>query len=79
MVVFLKDACNILMQSFFPILPDKRSPIFYRKNKMNMNLSITICHVSQNMQYSKNTNRSYGTKKAEIFFYQPSVPTEQEW
>jgi hypothetical protein len=47
--IFLKDACHILMQSFFPFIVNKSRSIFHCKNKLNMNLGIGICHVSLNL------------------------------
>jgi hypothetical protein len=44
MLVFLKDAGDLLMQSFFPVTANKSGPVFHRKNELNMNLGVTICH-----------------------------------
>jgi len=60
MVVILKNAGNILMQTFFPLIANQSGPIFHRENKLDMKLSVCIWHNS--LLYLANTNRSYGTK-----------------
>ncbi len=43
--IFLKNTGNVLMQPFFTVIADKRCPVFYSKNKLDMNLGITVCHI----------------------------------
>ena len=80
MLIILKNACDILMQSFFPLIFNKSGPVLYCKNKLNMNLGITIRHKSkiQLKAIRKAPIVPNGTKyKMNNFFYQPNVPTEQ--
>ncbi len=44
MFVLLKNACDILMQPFFPFTANKGGPVFNCKYKMDVNLGITIHH-----------------------------------
>src|SRR4030095_9999452 len=44
-IVLLKDACDVFMQFIFPCFLNKCGPVFYCKNKLNMQLGIGICHL----------------------------------
>jgi hypothetical protein len=42
MLVILEDACNVLMQTFFPGCMNQSLPEFYSKYELNMNLYVGI-------------------------------------
>jgi hypothetical protein len=42
MLVILEDACNVLMQTFFPGCMNQSLPEFYSKYELNMNLCVGI-------------------------------------
>jgi hypothetical protein len=44
MLVILEDACNVLMQTFFPGCMNQSLPEFYSKYELNMNLCGGIGH-----------------------------------
>jgi len=67
MFILLKNTGYILVQSFLPISAYKGTPVFNRKNKLDMNLSITISHIIIICRVST-TNRSYGTKIKKTIF-----------
>jgi hypothetical protein len=43
-LIFLKDAGNKLMQSFFPFRVDKGGPVFYGEYKLDVDLGVAIRH-----------------------------------
>ena len=43
--ICLDDTRDELMEPVFPFFPDECSAIFHRKDKLNMDLSVGICHV----------------------------------
>ena len=44
MIIVLENACYILVQSFFPFIMNKRRTVFDSKNKLYMQLCISVSH-----------------------------------
>ncbi len=70
------------MQSRFPFIANNCCPVFYSEHKLNMNLRVTICHLSHHLLQFKPKAPSVpnGTTATNlpVSFYRPNVPTEQE-
>ena len=81
MFVSLKNACHVLLQPFFPFIANERCPVLYSKNKLNMNLRISIWHTINITIYNfTQKHQSFLTERFSLlssFFYPPNVPAEQ--
>ena len=44
-IILLKNAGYILMQSFLPVILYGSRPVFYSKPKLDVNLRVSICHL----------------------------------
>lgn len=42
--VILNQSCDVLIQLVFPVIVDDGYPVLNRKNSLNMNLCVGICH-----------------------------------
>jgi len=80
MPISLKNTGNVLMQSFFPYAINKSCPEFHREDKLDMQLSVTICHITLNQfggKLVKSPIVPTERKNKIIHFYQRDVPLEQ--